>query len=49
MCKRDQGTELVALYVLLGRISRTETLRKAFLEHIKVCSFVLRPPARILC
>ncbi|BGP57050.1 hypothetical protein JCM8202v2_004688 [Rhodotorula sphaerocarpa] len=41
MCKRDQGTELVALYVLLGRISRTETLRKAFLEHIKATGLAI--------
>lgn len=35
MCKRDDRTELVSLYTLLGRIGRIEILRKAFLEYLK--------------
>ncbi|GAA5986059.1 hypothetical protein JCM10908_006388 [Rhodotorula pacifica] len=35
MCKRDQRAELVSLYSLLGRISKVDILRKAFLEYLK--------------
>lgn len=43
MCKRDDRTELVSLYTLLGRIGKIEILRKAFLEYLKVRP-VFSPP-----
>jgi hypothetical protein len=44
MCKRDERTELVSLYTLLGRIGKIEILRKAFLEYLKV-----RPSSLSVC